>query len=73
MEELVANIGLYNIVLAFAITTILYFSSLIVVLSSHKTTMQEKVIWTAVIVLLPLVGLIVYWLVQAIELMKKRT
>jgi hypothetical protein len=67
MSELPFGLSLFQIVLAFAILTVMYFSTMIYILSSHKTSMKEKIGWLALVIFLPILGLVLYWLIQIVK------
>jgi len=66
MSELPFGLSLFQLVLAFAILTVMYFSTMIYILSSHKTSMKEKIGWLALVIFLPILGLLLFWLVQIV-------
>lgn len=67
MNELPFGLSLFQLVLGFAILTVMYFSTMIYILSSHKTSMKEKIGWLALVIFLPILGLVLYWLIQIVS------
>ncbi|MFT6844619.1 MAG: hypothetical protein ACJAUV_000801 [Flavobacteriales bacterium] len=66
MNNLPFGLSLFQMVLFFTVLVVIYFSSIIFILSSHKTTMKEKIGWLSVILFIPILGLVIYWIKELV-------
>ncbi len=60
--EVIAGLGFFAILLSIAFA-VLWIWALIHALTHEFPTVEEKVIWLAVIILLPVIGLILYYFI----------